>query len=87
MSKYFKKFFNHQKALWNDEAVNPKPIAWMACLLFIPSIKLSYDLGINMAISIIGIVGMPYIVRAILATFCFPLFTISVPIIIANNAK
>lgn len=87
MLKLSKIFLDHQKALWNDKAVNPKPIAWIACLLFIPSIKLSYDLGTNMAVLIIEMVGIPYLLRAVLATFFFPLFTIAVPIIIANNAK
>lgn len=87
MSKYFKIFFNHQKALWNDEAVNPKPISWIASFLFVPSIIFSYYLGKYLNQEIILYLDIPRIIKMLIMLLIYVFLPLIIPCFIGNNAK
>lgn len=87
MLNLFKKFVDHQKALWNGETVNPKPIAWIASLLFIPSVVLSCYVGKYINQEIIQYLNIPTVIKMLMILLIYVFSPFVIPIFIGNNAR
>ena len=87
MVRLLKKFIDHQIALLHNEAVNPPIIAWIATVLFVPSIPFSYYIGKYLNLNVVPYLPIPIFFKAALFLLIYIFSPLLFPLFIVNNAR